>query len=106
MSLIPGRFRPRAKHGAKDYDYWWIGPALWMRLPCRSRGGYRHPVDHRLPDADLKWVSGPREAPTVACQIEAKAAVYRGMAAGLHRVEWAGMLVDGAFLPVEPEARR
>ena len=104
--MIAGRFRPRAKHGARDYDFWWIGDTLWMRLPCRGRNGYRHPVDHRLPPADLIWVSGPREAPTVACQIEARAAVYRGMAGGLTRVEWAGMLVDGLFLSVAPEPRR
>ena len=97
---LRGRFlaEPPRRRVARAYDYWWAEDGrLAMRLPLRGARGFVHEMDYALPPEDMAWVSGPPEAPTVACPIQARAAVARGFAAST-RIDWAGMLTGGRFL--------
>lgn len=107
---LRGRFLPAPprRRVASAYDFWWAADgALQMRLPLRGGRSFVHEMDYEVPAEDMAWLSGPPEAPTLACPIHAVGAVARGLA-GSTRIEWAGMLTGGRFLPLayRPRERR
>ena len=102
-----GRFLPNGpprRRQAEDYDFWWRDGRLVVQLPLRG-GNDIMSYDYAIPEEDECWLSGPPEAPTLACPIMVDAYRARGMRPAI-RLEWAGMLTGGHFLRLFPERKR